>query len=108
MGGVPAHVLRRDARLYHAATEAPPGPPGFAQVPAAGFELWFRAPGGIQPDVLEIGLRASAGRGSRRTGTAACSRSAPDPVTFVIRDAVPADLAALPGCVPARVAVQRG
>jgi hypothetical protein len=41
----------------HAATEAPPGPPGFAQVPAAGFELWFRAPGGIQPDVLEIGLR---------------------------------------------------
>jgi len=49
--GTPAYM--------HAATEAPPGLPGFTQVPAAGFELWFRAPGGIQPDMLEIGLRGS-------------------------------------------------
>src|SRR6185312_5437214 len=47
--GTPAYM--------HAATEAPPGLPGFTRVPAAGFELWFRAPGGIQPDVLEIALR---------------------------------------------------
>ncbi len=32
-------------------------PPGSSRVPAAGLELWFRAPGGILPDVLEIGLR---------------------------------------------------
>ena len=47
--GTPAYM--------HAATEAPPGLTGFTRVPAAGLELWFRAPGGILPDVLEIGLR---------------------------------------------------
>jgi predicted kinase len=47
--GTPAYM--------HAATEAPPGLPGFTRAPAAGLELWFRARGGIRPDVLEIGLR---------------------------------------------------
>ncbi len=41
----------------HAATEAPSGLTGFTLHPAAGLELWFRIPGGILPDVLEIGLR---------------------------------------------------
>ena len=47
--GTPAYM--------HAATEAPPGLSGFAPVPAEGLELWFRAPAGPGPDVLEIGLR---------------------------------------------------
>ena len=47
--GTPAYM--------HAATEAPPGLSGFTRVPVAGLELWFRAPGGVTPDVLEIGLR---------------------------------------------------
>ena len=47
--GTPAYM--------HAATEAPAALSGFTRVPAAGLELWFRAPGGILPDVLEIGLR---------------------------------------------------
>jgi hypothetical protein len=41
----------------HAATEAPASLAGFHRVPAARLELWFRALGGIEPDVLEIGLR---------------------------------------------------
>ncbi len=46
--GTPAYM--------HAATEAPPGVPGFSLVPDAGLELWFRAPGGRFPEVLEIGV----------------------------------------------------
>jgi hypothetical protein len=51
-GGTPAYM--------HAATERPPGLSGFRLVPQAGqdrMEVWFRAPGGRVPDVLEIGLR---------------------------------------------------
>jgi hypothetical protein len=47
--GTPAYM--------HAATEPPPGLTGFAPVPVEGLELWFRAPAGPGPDVLEIGLR---------------------------------------------------
>jgi hypothetical protein len=47
--GTPAYM--------HAATEPPPGRSGFTCVPVAGLELWFRAPGGVVPAVLGIGLR---------------------------------------------------
>jgi hypothetical protein len=40
----------------HAASERPPGLSGFSVVAEAGMEIWFRAPGGRVPDVLEIGL----------------------------------------------------
>jgi hypothetical protein len=39
-----------------AACERPPGLDGFALVSHAGAEIWFRAPAGRVPDVLEIGL----------------------------------------------------
>src|SRR4029077_3950330 len=48
--------------MMHAATEPPPGLTGFTPAGDAPLEVWFRAPGGRRPDVLEIGL---AGR--RRT-----------------------------------------
>jgi len=41
----------------HAAIQPPPRVSGFTQVPAAGLDLWFRAPAGLLPDVLEIALR---------------------------------------------------
>ena len=41
----------------HAATRPPRGVSGFARVPATGLELWFRAPAGTRPDILEIGLK---------------------------------------------------
>jgi hypothetical protein len=41
----------------HAATGRPPDLSGFSLVPHAGVEIWFRAPAGRVPDVLEIGLR---------------------------------------------------
>ena len=47
-GGAPAYM--------HAASERPPGLSGFSVVAEAGMEIWFRAPGGRVPDVLEIGL----------------------------------------------------
>jgi hypothetical protein len=50
--GTPAYM--------HAATERPPGLSAFRLVPQAGqdgVEVWFRAPGGRVPEVLEIGLR---------------------------------------------------
>ena len=40
----------------HAATERPAGVPGFAVVSRDDVEIWFRAPGGMAPDVLEIAL----------------------------------------------------
>ena len=46
--GTPAYM--------HAATEPPPGLSGFSLVPHDLIEIWFRAPGGRVPDVLEIGL----------------------------------------------------
>lgn len=47
--GVPAYL--------HAATAEPAGLSGFTAVRAAGLDLWFRAPAGRLPEVLEIGLR---------------------------------------------------
>jgi hypothetical protein len=47
--GTPAYM--------HAATGAPPDLSGFTPIPVARLELWFRAPAGPHPDVLEIGLR---------------------------------------------------
>jgi len=46
--GTPAYM--------HAATERPPGLSGFRPVPHDEVELWFRAPAGRVPDVLEIGV----------------------------------------------------
>ena len=46
--GTPAYM--------HAATERPPDLSGFRPVPHDEVELWFRAPGGRVPDVLEIGV----------------------------------------------------
>jgi hypothetical protein len=46
--GTPAYM--------HAATDQPQGISGFQPVPTEGLEVWFRAPGGRVPDVLEIGL----------------------------------------------------
>ena len=42
--------------MMHAATESPPGLTGFARVGDTPLEIWFRAPGGRCPDILEIGL----------------------------------------------------
>jgi hypothetical protein len=47
--GTPAYM--------HAATSPPPGLSGFRPVRSAGLEVWFRAPAGRRPDILEIGLR---------------------------------------------------
>ncbi len=47
--GTPAYM--------HAATEQPAGLSGFSLVSQADAEIWFRAPGGRVPDVLEIGLQ---------------------------------------------------
>ena len=44
------------AAMMRAATEPPPGITGFAPVASVPLEGWVRAPGGRQPDVLEIGL----------------------------------------------------
>ncbi len=41
----------------HAATTRPTGVSGFSLVPHDRLEIWFRAPAGRAPDVLEIGLR---------------------------------------------------
>jgi len=46
--GTPAYM--------HAATEQPAALSGFSLVSLAGVEIWFRAPAGRFPDVLEIGL----------------------------------------------------
>lgn len=42
--------------IMHAATEPPPRVTGFTLAGDAPLEVWFRAPGGRRPDVLEIGL----------------------------------------------------
>jgi hypothetical protein len=47
--GTPAYM--------HAATEQPPALSGFSLVSQADVDIWFRAPAGRVPDVLEIGLR---------------------------------------------------
>jgi hypothetical protein len=49
--GTPAYM--------HAATEPPPGLSGFRSMPVASsdLEIWFRAPAGRFPHVLEIGMR---------------------------------------------------
>jgi len=40
-----------------AATVPPPGLSGFSPAHSQGLEVWFRAPAGRMPDVLEIGVR---------------------------------------------------
>jgi hypothetical protein len=47
--GAPAYM--------RAATAVPAGLSGFIPVRSAGLDLWFRAPAGTLPAVLEIGLR---------------------------------------------------
>jgi hypothetical protein len=47
-GGAPAYM--------HASTEPPPGSLSFSRIPHPDIELWFRAPGGRLPEVLEIGM----------------------------------------------------
>jgi hypothetical protein len=49
--GTPAYM--------HAATEPPPELSGFRAVPSAeaDLQIWFRAPAGRFPEVLEIGMR---------------------------------------------------
>ena len=43
--------------MMHAATEPPPDLTGFTPAASDSLDIWFRAPGGRRPDVLEIGLR---------------------------------------------------
>jgi hypothetical protein len=43
--------------FMHAATAPPPGLSGFSPAHSAELEVWFRAPGGRMPDVLEIEMR---------------------------------------------------
>jgi len=45
--------------FMHASTTPPADPSRFTLVPAAGLQLWFRAPGGTMPEVLQIGLRGT-------------------------------------------------
>jgi hypothetical protein len=47
-GGTPAYM--------HASTEQPPRLSGFTLVSSAEEAIWFRAPGGRCPDLLEIGV----------------------------------------------------
>ena len=47
--GAPAYM--------HAATVPPPGLTGFGPARSDDLEVWFRAPAGRMPDVLEIGMR---------------------------------------------------
>ena len=47
--GTPAYM--------HAATKRPQGLSGFSLVSRADVDVWFRAPSGRVPEVLEIGLR---------------------------------------------------
>jgi len=48
-GGTPAYM--------HAATEQPRGLSGFTLVSRQEVAVWFRAPAGMLPDLLEIGVR---------------------------------------------------
>jgi hypothetical protein len=59
LGGHPAVCCWGTPAYMHAATEPPAGLSGFSAVPSAeaGLEIWFRAPAGRSPDVLEIGIR---------------------------------------------------
>ena len=43
--------------FMHAATAPPPGVSGFSPAHSADLEVWFRAPAGRMPDVLEIEMR---------------------------------------------------
>ena len=57
LGGPPAGVLLGTPAYMHAATVPPPGMTGFNPAYADGLEVWFRAPAGRMPGVLEIGIR---------------------------------------------------
>ena len=62
-GGTPAYM--------HAATEQPPSLSGFTLVSRQEVAIWFRAPAGRLPDLLEIGVRGRRRPASRPTGTGA-------------------------------------
>jgi hypothetical protein len=64
----PAMCCAGTPAYMHAATEPPPRLSGFRAVPSAeaGLQIWFSAPAGRFPDVLEIGMR-----GRRRARIAA-------------------------------------
>jgi hypothetical protein len=47
--GTPAYM--------YAATKPPSNPAGFSPVHLSGLEVWYRIPGDLRPDVLEIELR---------------------------------------------------
>lgn len=47
--GVPAYM--------HASTTMPKTGLPFRRVPHPDIEIWFRAPGGQEPDLLEVGMR---------------------------------------------------
>ena len=58
LGGSPAGVLLGDPRVHargHRAAAVELS--GFSPAHADGLEVWFRAPAGRMPDVLEIGVR---------------------------------------------------
>ena len=58
LGGLSAGVRCWGTPAYmHAATVPPLGLSGFSPAHADGLEVWFRAPAGRTPDVLEIGVR---------------------------------------------------
>jgi hypothetical protein len=52
----PAMCCAGTPAYMHAATAQPTDLWGFSRVPHAELEIWFRAPAGREPDVLEIGL----------------------------------------------------
>lgn len=52
--GTPAYL--------HAATTAADDVSGFIPVATASLDIWFRAPAGQQPDVLEIGMHGKRHR----------------------------------------------
>ncbi len=61
----PAMCCAGTPAYMHAATTRPTSVSGFSLVPHDRLEIWFRAPAGRAPDVLEIGLR---GRRRPRVG----------------------------------------
>jgi hypothetical protein len=67
VGGSPVGVLLGTPACLHAATTPAAGVSGFIPGPAASLDIWFRAPAGQQPDVLEIGMH-----GKRHPRVEAC------------------------------------
>jgi hypothetical protein len=53
----PKRCCAASPAYMHAATSPPGGDMPFRRVPHPDIQIWFRAPGGREPDVLEIGVR---------------------------------------------------